>query len=94
MAVPSFYEGFGMQILEAFESQVPVVASKVSSMPEVAANAAVYFDPHNITEIKNAIKSVLMDKSLAESLKEKGFKRLQNFSWQKSAHETLKVLTT
>ncbi len=93
LVLPSFYEGFGMQILEAFEQNVPVATSKVSSMPEVAGEAAVYFDPHRKDEIKNAIKSVLMDKSLADRLREKGKERLKEFSWEKCAKETLVTLT-
>ena len=93
LVLPSFYEGFGMQILESFAANVPVATSNISSMPEVAGGAAVYFDPHNILEIKNAIKSILLDKSLAESLKLKGKARLANFSWQKCATKTLGVLS-
>jgi len=93
LVLPSFYEGFGMQILEAFEANVPVAASNISSMPEVAGEAAVYFNPCETTEIKNALKNIILDKSLAESLKEKGKERLKDFSWQKCAVETLKILT-
>lgn len=93
LVLPSFYEGFGMQILEAFAANVPVATSKVSSMPEVAGEAAVYFGPIDVVEIKNAIKSVLMDKSLADRLREKGRNRLKDFSWEKCARETLKILT-
>ncbi|MFI5205358.1 MAG: glycosyltransferase family 4 protein, partial [Candidatus Paceibacterales bacterium] len=93
LVLPSFYEGFGMTILEAFSAGVPVATSNVSSMSEVAGEAAVYFDPRNIAEIKNAIKSVLLDKSLSENLKTKGLARLKDFSWQKCAAETLKILT-
>jgi glycosyltransferase involved in cell wall biosynthesis len=94
LVLPSFYEGFGMQLLESFACGVPVATSNISSMPEVAGEAAVYFDPHNIGEIKNAIKSVLLDRSLHDRLKEKGFERLKDFSWNKCAKETLQVLTT
>lgn len=93
LVLPSFYEGFGMPILEAFSAGVPVATSNVSSMPEVAGNAAVYFDPKNIGEIKTAIKSVLLDKSLADGLRDKGRQRLQGFSWEKCARETLEVMT-
>lgn len=93
LALPSFYEGFGMQILEAFAAGVPVATSNISSMPEVAGEAAVYFDPKNIGEIKNAIKNILLDKSLADDLVIKGKARLKNFSWEKCARETLEVLT-
>jgi glycosyltransferase involved in cell wall biosynthesis len=94
LVLPSFYEGFGMQILESFSAGVPVATSNISGMPEVAGEAAVYFDPHNIAEIKNAIKSVLLDKSLSERLKEKGRQRLKDFSWQKCAEQTLGVLNS
>jgi len=91
LVLPSFYEGFGMQILEGFAAGVPVATSNISSMPEVAGEAAAYFDPHNVNEIKNTVKSVLMDKSLSDGLKVKGKLRLENFSWQKCAQETLAV---
>ena len=93
LVLPSFYEGFGMQILEAFAANVPVATSKFSSMPEVAGQAAIYFDPYNLAEIKNAIKSVLLDKSLADNLRLKGKERLKDFSWEKCAKETLEVLS-
>ncbi|MDR3643118.1 MAG: glycosyltransferase family 1 protein [Candidatus Doudnabacteria bacterium] len=93
LVLPSFYEGFGMQILEAFAAGVPVAVSNISSLPEVAADAAVYFDPNNDAEIKNAMLHILLDKSLADSLREKGARRLKNFSWEKCARETLEVLT-
>ena len=94
VVLPSFYEGFGMQILESFSMNVPVVVSKVSSMPEVAGEAALYFDPHNTAEIKNAMKMVLSDKGLRDSLILKGAERLKKFSWEKCALETLEVLKT
>ena len=94
LVLPSFYEGFGMQILEAFSLAVPVATSNISSMPEVAANAAIYFDPNNINDIKNSIKAVLTDKSLANGLSQKGEQRLKDFSWTKCAEETLRVLTS
>ena len=81
-----------MQILEAFSFGVPVATSRVSSMPEVAGEAAVYFDPHNINEIKNSIKSVLVDKSLSDGLIIKGRQRLESFSWRSCAEQTLNIL--
>jgi glycosyltransferase involved in cell wall biosynthesis len=92
LVLPSFYEGFGMQILEAFDAGVPVATSNVSSMPEVAGEAAVYFNPKNIMEIKQAMKSVLFDRSLADHLRKKGKERLKEFSWEKCAKQTLEVL--
>lgn len=90
--LPSFYEGFGMPILEAFSMHVPVATANVSSMPEVAGEAAVYFDPKNITEIKQALQDVLLDKSLAERLVEKGDMRLGEFSWRNCAEQTHQIL--
>lgn len=92
LVLPSFYEGFGMQILEAFNLGTPVATSNISSMPEIAGEAAIYFSPNNQNEIASAIKAVLMDKALAENLKEKGKQRLKNFSWEECARQTLKVL--
>ncbi len=92
LILPSFYEGFGMQILEAFAAGVPVATSSISSLPEVAGEAAVYFNPHNTTEIKNAIKNLLLDKSLSQRMVEKGNTRLKDFSWEKCAQETLNAI--
>jgi glycosyltransferase involved in cell wall biosynthesis len=92
LALPSFYEGFGMQILEAFTAGVPVITSNISSMPEVAGDAAVYFDPHEKRDITRAIKDVLNNRALADTLISKGKKRLESFSWDKCAKETLELL--
>lgn len=94
LVLPSFYEGFGMQILEAFAAGVPVATSNISSMPEVAGDAAAYFDPHNSGEIKNAIKSIISDRSFSDRLIANGQQRLKNFSWDKCASETLNILTS
>lgn len=92
LVLPSFYEGFGMQILEAFDANVPVACSNISSMPEVAGDAAVYFSPYNVDEIKSAIKNVLTNTNMVRALQEKGKKRLDKFGWKKCAEETLNVL--
>jgi len=92
LVLPSLYEGFGMQILEAFENGIPVATSNVSSMPEVAGDAAVYFNPKNTAQIKKAMQDVLFDKSLRDVLIEKGEVRLRQFSWEKCARQTLEIL--
>jgi glycosyltransferase involved in cell wall biosynthesis len=71
---------------------VPVAASRTSSLPEVAGDAAIYFDPKNLLEIKTALRTILSDRGLADNLRQKGTERLKNFSWQKCAFETLNLL--
>ena len=93
LVLPSFYEGFGMQILEAFDAGTPVATSNVSSMPEVAGEAAVYFNPSDVNDIAGALKMVLDDKSLADKLRQAGKNRLKDFAWEKCARETLGVLS-
>ncbi|MFA6953002.1 MAG: glycosyltransferase family 1 protein [Patescibacteria group bacterium] len=88
---PSFYEGFGLPVLEALALGAPTIASKVSSMPEIAGKAAIYIDPKDINEIAKAMKDVLVKPNLANKLKELGKKQAQQFSWENCARETMKV---
>jgi glycosyltransferase involved in cell wall biosynthesis len=88
---PSLYEGFGIPILEAFSCGCPVLLSNKSCFPEVAQDAAIYFDPQNSESILQAIEKVLIDKKLRSEKIEKGFKRLRDFSWQKMALHTENV---
>ncbi len=91
---PAFYEGFGLQILDAFAAKVPVASSNVSSLPEVAGDAAVYFNPNSIAEIKDAIIRGVNDAQLRATLISRGTDRLASFTWQKCAQQTLSVLTS
>jgi glycosyltransferase involved in cell wall biosynthesis len=86
--VPSFEEGFGIPLLEAFTCGVPVVSSKLGSLQEVGGDAALYFDPYNIYDMADKIMAVLNDKKLAKGLVEKGQKRQGEYSWLKLAEET------
>lgn len=86
--VPSFEEGFGIPLLEAFTCEVPVVSSKLGSLTEVGGDAAIYFDPHNSEDMADKIMSVLNDKKLRTTLVEKGKDRYQEFSWKNLAKET------
>lgn len=85
MTYVSYFEGFGIPILEAFAAGVPVITSNVTSMPEVAGDAAILVDPFNVDEIANAMRNITEDESLREDLIEKGFQRCKTFSWNASA---------
>jgi glycosyltransferase involved in cell wall biosynthesis len=84
----SLYEGFGLPILEAFACGCPVVTSNISSMPEVAGEAAVLVDPKSSDSIREGISKSLEDSQL---LIRRGEERVKDFSWEKVAGETLKV---
>lgn len=88
---PSLYEGFGLPVLEAFACKCPVLTSNISSLPEVAGDAAVLVDPESIEDITLGIEKV-SNKAVTKELVKKGFKRKAQFSWEKCARETLEVL--
>ncbi len=88
---PSLYEGFGLPILEAFSARCPVALSNTSSFPEVAGDAALYFNPSDTTDIAETIDRLLVDRRLANELVERGTKRLQKFTAQKTTEKTLAV---
>lgn len=88
---PSLCEGFGLPPLEAMACGVPVITSNVSSLPEVVGDAAVLVDPYNVEEIAETIKEVLQDHALRDILSKKGLERAKNFSWEKTAQQTLEV---
>jgi glycosyltransferase involved in cell wall biosynthesis len=88
---PSLYEGFGLPILEAMACGTPVISSNVSSLPEVAGDAAVLVDPYREDDIARAIQQVVADAFLAESLSTMGLQHVRQFSWERTAHETMGV---
>lgn len=88
---PSYYEGFGLSILEAMQQGTPVITSKVTSMPEVAGEAGLLVDPHKVEDIAKSIKKVLSDKALHEKLVQLGYLQAKKFSWKKCAQQTLKL---
>lgn len=88
---PSLMEGFGIPVLESMACGTPVVCSNVTSLPEVAGGAAIFFNPLDVPEMAEAIFRVLTDEGLRKDLVKKGLKRCKEFSWEKTAKETLGV---
>lgn len=90
-AYPSFYEGFGLPALEAFACGTPVCASNKSCLPDICGDAAIYFDPKNLGEMAEKFAELLRNSGLRDHLIEKGRSRLDDFSWEKMAIETLET---
>ncbi len=86
---PSLYEGFGIPILEAFASGIPVICARNSSLPEVGGEAAEYFENSDAEDLRRKIKKVLENKELQNSMIARGKEQVKKFSWEKCARETL-----
>jgi len=89
--MPSYYEGFGLPVLEALNCGCPVICSKKGSLPEIAGDAALYVDPDDIDNILESIKRLYSNKNLQNQLRDKGFKQAHKFSWEKTAQQTILV---
>lgn len=88
---PSLYEGFGIPILESFSHGCPACISNTSCFPEVASDAASYFNPNDEQSICSSIKSILDNSNYRTELIKRGYERLHLFSWDKAAKETMQV---
>ena len=86
---PSLYEGFGLPPLEAMAHGTPVLTSNTSSIPEVVGNAAVMVNPENVFEIMRALERVLIDHSLRDKMRQRGYEQVKKFSWKNSAEAIL-----
>lgn len=88
---PSLYEGFGLPVIEAMACGKPVACSRATSLPEVAGEAALYFDPLDTESMAEAIEKLLLDDKLRGELGRAGLRRASSFSWRRAAKETLEV---
>jgi glycosyltransferase involved in cell wall biosynthesis len=85
---PSLYEGFGIPVIEAMNCDCPMALSNISSLPEIGAEAAIYFNPNDIIDMQNQIAKIIYDDTLRNKLIENGKIRRKDFSWAKTANET------
>jgi glycosyltransferase involved in cell wall biosynthesis len=88
---PSLYEGFGLPPLEAMAHGTPVVTSNTSSLPEVAGGAALLVNPENVFEIRRGLQRALLDATLRERMKQRGYEQAQRFSWTSSVSRILEI---
>lgn len=88
----SYFEGFGIPLVEAMKCELPIIASDKTSLPEVGGDAAIYVNPFSVEDIKNGMKRVYKDESLREELIEHGKERANQFSWDKTAEIVWKTI--
>jgi glycosyltransferase involved in cell wall biosynthesis len=88
---PSWYEGFGMPVLDAQRLGVPIVCSNAASLPEVAGDGALFFDPYSPQELAQALRTCLLNAELRADLRAKGLANVKHFTWRRTAQDTLRV---
>lgn len=91
LALPSLWEGFGLPILEAMACETPVLTSNISSLAEVAGDAALTVDPGRTEDIAEKLHCILSDESLRKRLRQRGRARVRHFSWQENARRTAEI---
>lgn len=91
LVYPSLYEGFGLPVVEAFASRCPVISSGTTAIPEVAGDAAILIDPCSVAEISDAMELMTMNESERKKMISLGYRRAQQFTWEKSAEEHIKI---
>jgi glycosyltransferase involved in cell wall biosynthesis len=94
LAFPTLYEGFGLPILEAMALGCPVITSNIGAMAEVANSAAEFVNPYSVADLRRAIDRILTDPNRRAELKARGFARAAQFSWERTAAQTLAVYQT
>lgn len=88
---PSLYEGFGIPLIEAMASGIPVICSNTSSLPEIGGDAVALFDPYSIESMRDTIQRVITDETMQEAMIENGLNRVKEFSWKKHANTIIKA---
>jgi glycosyltransferase involved in cell wall biosynthesis len=88
---PTFWEGFGLPVIEALQHGVPVISSNVSSIPEVLGDAGLLIDPHDITSLVTAMRTLAVTPGLREQLVERAGRQAARFSWQKTARQVADI---
>lgn len=88
---PSFYEGFGLPVVEAMACGTPVITSNATSLPEVVGDAGFMVDPNSVDEMVTALTRVLNDPQLRQTMREKGLERTKQFTWKRTAQQTIEV---
>ena len=87
LVYPSLFEGFGVPVAEAMSCEVPVLTSEKTSMQEIAGDAAIYFAPHDHSDIADKMMLIYKDEVIRKQLIEKGFVQAKRYSWEKSAED-------
>jgi glycosyltransferase involved in cell wall biosynthesis len=91
-AYPSVYEGFGLPVLEAMSAGAPVMTSNVSSLPEVAGDAALLVDPDDVRSLRDGLSTLLTDRGHADALRAAGRAQAARFTWERTARATRELL--
>ncbi len=91
LAFPSLYEGFGLPILESMACGTPVITSNISSLPEVAGDAATIINPYDVEELAHSIGQLIQNQNLRETLIKRGYERAGEFTWENSARQLRQI---
>ena len=92
VVIPSMYEGFGMGVLEAMASGVPVACARAASLPETAGHAALYFDPQNAEDMADRMVTLTTNRDISRECRRLGLEQAKNFSWDTCAQRTLEII--